>query len=106
MKPEDQVVCRECGSPSYWREWRDGKCPNPACFSGMAAWHASLREWGIVREEAWANALESHRKTGTWFNPSAWREIYERNNPPPQAIIGGTYTLPMMIDEWISTRGG
>lgn len=74
----EYIICEDC---TYPYEADKERCPNPACWPGLANWLAALREWKAGRD---ARIAEQTRNRSVWYNHRALEENYERDNPKPQ----------------------
>lgn len=69
------IICPECSQAIRTSEIVNGKCPNPACFVGQAAYHAAHRAWSQARD-IYAKAA---REAGKPYATDTWRT---RNTEP------------------------
>lgn len=80
------VVCPDCKQAYRASEARLSNrwpCPNPACWSGMAAWHAAVAGWKQARDSYVGAFLTAEANNGATFNRGPIEESWCKRNPEP-----------------------
>lgn len=87
------VKCDECSQAVRTSEIINGKCPNPACWPGMAAYSEAYRDWSKANDayvkayKAAGYADAAHRFSNSWLtrNPAPNADHFRDGKRPKYA---------------------